>query len=465
MRSLQGRIVLIVLGVLILGLGSALGATFGAVQDWSNERDDAVLLTAGEEVAEELRAGGQLAQTGDQGNPAGVWESMAERGEVPSFFAVYEADGSLVQSIDYGQAPPGAATLAQDLEVEPDSDPLFARSGWLLHAVDLPQSRTLIVGMRTDLSRELLGRTRAVAITCSVVGVLGGGLLAGFAVRHQLRPLQTMARTAEHIGHGDLGKRVPAGTGSDEVDHLGAALNTMLGQLEKAFSDREASERRVRRFVSDASHELRTPVAMIRGHAELFRRGASTRPEDLEKVMSRIEETSQRMGTMIEEMLLLASLDERRPLQREWVNLSDVVAGAVADASALDPVRVIDSDIATVPQIDADPDRLHQVMANLLGNVLRHTPTQNRATVSLGQEGTHAVITIQDTGPGLTQAQAARAFERFYRADQPESSPSIGSGLGLPIVAAIIEAHGGRVALESTLGVGTTVAVHLPLAP
>ncbi|MFC6929222.1 sensor histidine kinase [Actinomadura yumaensis] len=239
----------------------------------------------------------------------------------------------------------------------------------------------------------------------------------------------------------------------------------MLAQIEAAFREREASENRLRRFIADASHELRTPVATMRGYAELFRRGAADRPGDLAKAMRRIESEAERMGLLVDEMLLLARLDQGRPLERRPVDLAVLAADAVADAGAVEPGRPLTLDAAEPVIVSGDAERLRQVLANLLANVRRHTPAGTPAAVRAALDGDRAVIEVADQGPGLTEEQRAKVFERFYRADAARSRDHGGAGLGLSIVAAVAQAHGGTATVRSAPGEGAVFTVTLPTAP
>ena len=288
--------------------------------------------------------------------------------------------------------------------------------------------------------------------------------LALWVVRIGLRPLREIEQTAAAIGAGDLSRRVERAEPSTEIGRLGLALNAMLGQIERAFKSREASEARLRRFVADASHELRTPLAAVRAYSELYRRGAATRPADLDRAMSGINRESERMSLLVDDLLLLARLDEGRPLEQEPVDLGEVAGEAVETARTVEPSRPID--LAAEPAVVlGDRDRLRQVLDNLLANVRAHTPVDGAVHVRVARNGTNAVLEVADSGPGMDEEELERVFERFHRGDPSRSRASGGVGLGLSIVAAVAEAHGGSASAESEPGHGSTFRVTLPLEP
>jgi two-component system OmpR family sensor kinase len=286
-------------------------------------------------------------------------------------------------------------------------------------------------------------------------------LATWLVVRRGLRPLERMGVAARSAAS-DLSQRVEPATGSTEVGRLGLAINAMLGQLEAAFAERAANEQRLRHFVSDASHELRTPLTSMRGYAELLRRNPVMSEEDVLLATRRIEEETRRMGILVDDLLLLARLDQGRPLERVPVDLVAIIMDACADARVADPARVVTARINAPVTVVGDDLRLRQVVTNIVRNALVHTPTGTPLEVTLGLQDMTAVIEVVDHGPGIRPDHAQRIFERFHRADPARSGDQGGSGLGLSIAAAVVAAHGGRIDVAATLGGGATFRVELP---
>ena len=306
-------------------------------------------------------------------------------------------------------------------------------------------------------------------ITIVIVSVTASVALLGYAaIRRSFRPLVEVEETAAAIAAGDLSRRIPERPATTEVGRLTRSLNGMLTQIESAFRARAASEARTRRFAADASHELRTPLASIRGFAELYRQGAVP-PDEVPRTMRRIEDEAKRMGSLVEDLLLLARLDAQRPARSEPVDLAVLAGDAVHDARGLDAARTVrlvglDPRGPEPAVVIGDEDRLRQVVANLVANAVRHTPDGTPIEVAVGREGTAAVLEVRDHGPGLTPEQAQRVFERFYRVDSSRRRDTGGgSGLGLSIVAAVVTSHGGSVQVLATPGGGATFRVLLPL--
>jgi two-component system OmpR family sensor kinase len=320
-------------------------------------------------------------------------------------------------------------------------------------------------GVDTTVQRML-----SFAKLIGLVVIASCAILGWYGVRRAFRPLTQIEDTAAAIAAGDLTRRIPEPTAEDEVTSLSRSLNAMLAQIEQSFLVREASEDRMRQFVADASHELRTPLAAVRGYAELFRQGAVSQPQDVAGAMRRIEDEAIRMGGLVEDLLLLTRLDTQRPLERGPVDLTVLAADAVQDARALDPnrhVRLLGLSGDVEPTtIDGDEGRLRQVVTNLVGNAVNHTPDGTDIEIAVGVDAAgRAKIEVRDHGAGVDPVKARRVFERFYRADPSRGRGNGGgNGLGLAIVAAIVAAHGGRVGVAATPGGGATFVVDLPTA-
>jgi two-component system OmpR family sensor kinase len=301
-------------------------------------------------------------------------------------------------------------------------------------------------------------------------------VVARWAVTASLRPLGEVERTAQAIAGGDLSQRVPDHPDTTEVGRLSSSLNTMLGRIESAVIDQQqarekaqASEARMRQFVADASHELRTPLTSIRGFAELYRQGAVPAGPPLDQTMSRIEDEARRMGLLVEDLLLLARLDQQRPIQQQPVDLVPLATEVVQDAAMLWPGHPVSLQLPSDGQpaiVLGDSARLRQVLSNLVRNALIHTPEGTAVRVGVVEHSDAVALIVSDDGPGMATDDAQRAFERFYRADASRSrATGSGSGLGLSIVAALVAAHGGTVDVRTAPQRGTTVTVRLPSAP
>ena len=322
-----------------------------------------------------------------------------------------------------------------------------------------------ITGLPIDGVNATIRRLLLVEIS-GALGILAAlGLVSWWVMRLGIRPLKEMTATATRIAGGDLSVRVPEGAAGTEPGDLAAALNRMLGRIETAIDERAASEDRLRRFVADASHELRTPVTTIRGYAELYRQGGLAQPESLDDAMRRTEQEAARMGRLVEDMLTLAKLDQHRPLEARPLDISALARDAALDARATAPSRTIslevpDGDVT----ITGDEDRLRQVVANLVGNARVHTDPLDPITIRVTSNDQSVVLEIEDEGPGMPTEVAERATERFYRADPARSRHRGGSGLGLSIVDATVAAHGGTVEIDSALDRGTCVRLTLPRA-
>jgi two-component system, OmpR family, sensor kinase len=390
----------------------------------------------------------------------------------PSNFYVrgVDADGHIWMAVNDRDAEPA---LPDDNDVGADPTTIGSIDGSSVQwrAVSVQNNNGELTTVAIDLS-DVESTVRSlvwsqVAIGTAVLVVLG---VAGYAVVHRsLRPLAEVEQTAAAIAAGQLDRRVPERDPRTEVGRLSLALNGMLAQIQRAvasseFSAEQArrSEERMRRFITDASHELRTPLTTIRGFAELYRQGAA---RDVEMLMSRIESESRRMGLLVEDLLLLARLDAQRPLERHRVDLLALASDAVHDAQSIAPQRKITMEVFDgpgTPEVIGDEARLRQVLGNLVANALQHTPETAGITVRVGTADGNAVLEVADEGPGLSQEDAHRVFERFYRADTSRTRASGGTGLGLSIVDSLVYAHGGTVVVTTAPGQGCRFQVNLP---
>ena len=298
----------------------------------------------------------------------------------------------------------------------------------------------------------------------SLIILLLVGFLSRFIIRISLRPLNEVEITASAIAAGDLSARLPDSNPNTEVGKLTRSLNTMLARIEESFGVRVASESKLRQFVADASHELRTPLTAIRGFAELHRQGAVEGVEKTKELIGRIEKESIRMGSLVEDLLLLARMDEARPVSMEPVDLTHVLEECIASARAAGPDHPITADIEPDIFVLGDNKRIHQAIANLLANARTHTPLGTKITVRAKSGKDDTRVSVSDEGPGLSPADQKKIFERFFRADPSrQRSSGEGSGLGLSIVDAIMKLHGGSVSVESEVGGGASFTLIFPI--
>jgi signal transduction histidine kinase len=367
-----------------------------------------------------------------------------------------QADGTLATYFTAGSIQSGGPAF----RVQVTEGILQSNSEKILIVVGEP------IGGTTSTLHSLFLIELAVTAAALVLALAGGWWL----VRLGLRPLEDVERTADSIAAGNLDQRVPGADDSTEVGRLARALNVMLERIEVAFAARLASEarlqesdRHLRQFVADASHELRTPIAAVSAYAELFERGAAQHADDMPRVMSGIRTETERMDRLVNDLLTLARLDEGLPLHIVPVELVGVGAEAVQTALTVGPGWPVQFTASHPIEVMGDPVRLRQVVDNLLANVRAHTPEGTTSTVRVEGDGAKAQIIVRDSGPGMPAEEAARAFERFYRADPARARTHGGSGLGLSIVAAIVTAHGGTVSAISSPGNGMTVTVRLPI--
>lgn len=404
------------------------------------------------------------------GPPPGGENARPERlGDI--YEGVLNTDGSLrtifAPNTTGVEVPPPAMTLSR--AVEGSGLPMTVASDggdfrYRLTALPI-EGDYFVTAIPLDGVDATMSRLRTVVWTTVALLTLALALVTWWMLRLGIAPIKRMTRTAEAIADGDLSERISDIDQGTESGQLGHALNTMLGQIEASMDERTRAEDKLRQFVADASHELRTPVATIRGYAELYQAGGLAAPVELDDAMRRTAQESQRMSRLITDMLNLAKLDREPTVTTLPVNLTELVRDAVADAAAAHPERsVIVNSGNGAAIVDGDEDLLRQVLANLVGNAIVHTDPATNVSVSVHRVQGDAVVHVRDNGDGMTAAVVAQITERFYRADPSRSRHQGGSGLGLAIAEAAVNAHGGTLAISSAPGSGTTATITIPLA-
>ena len=465
--SLRNRLTV---GVLILSAFGFAGAGFGAqalLQDYLIHQVDDQLLSVVGGVADRLDQAG-IARDEDDAQAS---RATTPLNRVPTSISVTVLDpfGNLVGGIggdlnsnqitDYvkGLLPGQVAAFgAKPFTVEaPGAD-------FRVATTVLPSSlgSVIVAQSLSDFDKT----THQISVVFLIIGgiVL---LFIAFASRQviklSMKPLKKIEETAEQIAAGDLSARLENFEPDTEVGRLSTSLNIMLSRIEESFAARAESENKLRRFVADASHELRTPLTSIRGFAELHRQGAVPEGEKTKELISRIEKESMRMGSLVEDLLMLARMDQSRELVMADVDLSHLVQEAVSSASAAGPDHPITSEIAHNVHTQGDADKIYQVVTNLLANARAHTPVGTAIDVATYSTKDGSYVTVADKGPGLTAEDQMHIFERFYRVDTSrQRSSSDGSGLGLSIVDEVMKAHGGTVSVASEPGNGATFTLH-----
>ncbi|MER5349671.1 HAMP domain-containing sensor histidine kinase [Kitasatospora sp. NPDC002551] len=493
--SLRARLLVLALALVATGLVVSDTVVLGTVRHQLVQRLDEQLERYGESLAHRAPSRLNWPDAKQQQQPSMGGKRTQYLAALPSQYLVQylSADGKVQFAVrqpvsDNDPAPQLAGFDPARVEAGTPFDLPDQRGGrdrWRVLVVPLQRQSTPVAGpfaapapasayVMVAVSREDVDGT-VERLRTAFLGIGGAVLvliaaLGFFAVRAGLRPLRRIEEGAQRIAAGELSHRMPALPPHTEVGRLSTALNGMLAQIESAFAARAESEARMRRFVADASHELRTPLAGIRGFAELYRMGALPTEADVRRTMGRIENEAVRMGALVEDLLVLARLDEERPLDLAPMDLRTLAADALHDLVALDPSRPValtgpDGSGPPGPApVLGDEARLRQVVTNLVGNAVKHTPSGTPVRIGVGTGDGLCLLEVADSGPGLTADQAALVFHRFYRVDASRSRHDRrgGAGLGLAIATALTHAHGGALTLHTTPGTGATFRLELP---
>lgn len=363
-----------------------------------------------------------------------------------------------------------ANTRGIPFEVDSKGNPvagLASGKGWRMVAIPTTSyPGSLVVALPTDSNNEILSQYRAIGTSFGFLLLIVSALSIWLTITSALRPLKEVERTASIVSAGDISQRLPERAGKTEVARINTALNSMLDSLELAFGQRGKALEQMRRFVSDASHELRTPLASVRGYAELYRMGALNKKKDLSDAMNRIEAEAVRMTELVENLLVLARLDEKMDLAKSPSDLVAITNEAAKGVTLNTGVKVTVTNLDGEPLksfvANVDPSSIRQVIVNLLTNASRFSPKGKAVVAAFGVDGNKTVVEVRDAGPGVPENLRDKIFERFYRADNSRNRETGGSGLGLAIVKAIVERHGGSIVAVETPGGGATFRVELP---
>jgi two-component system OmpR family sensor kinase len=493
--SLRSRLLLAIAAVALVALLVADVATYSSLKSFLYDRVDQTLLSEAQQLGGQGPVGG--GQGDAQPSPEGA-TGQAAAGPPPAFLRG-APNGFVERRLADGQAEIGPYPAYQDgksfyaqvpAEITgfqavsvpgggPDQEvayltvPSTVAGGpqFRVVAVRQPDGDVLLVGSLLTDTVQTLQRLLLIELAVTAAALVAALAVGLWLVRVGLRPLRDVEETADSIAAGHVDRRVPGENETTEVGRLARALNAMLTQIEQAFAQRDATEAELRRseamlrqFVADASHELRTPLAAVSAYAELFERGARERPEDLARVMAGIREEAGRMRRLVEDLLLLARLDEGHAVEYRPVELVTLAGDAARTAAAVGPDWPVVVEADRPVEVVGDELRLRQVVDNLLANVRAHTPAGTTTTVRLAADGGEAVVVVADDGPGFGPDHGAHVFERFYRADPSRSRVHGGAGLGLAIVAAIVAAHHGQVWATDAPEGGAMIVIRLPRA-
>jgi two-component system OmpR family sensor kinase len=479
--SLRTRLVLLLVALAVVGLAAADFASYRALHNYLYDRVDQQLESAVVPVSTFLahRAGEGEAAAGlagpgpGEGGPGGPTPGGSHLPDTA--YGQLRSDGEVVahtnsnffgEEVPVPQVPSNLEAAASPEMISPVT--VGERGGgseqFRIAAVEFEGGIESIVAVPLGDTNATLSHLALIELVVSAAILIALGLAAWWLVGVGLRPLRWMGEVAGQIAAGDLSRRVEPDNDRTEVGRLGRSLNAMLVQIEAAFAERAAGERRLRRFLADASHELRTPLASIRGYSELYRLGAARDPAEVERAMSRIESESARMGGLVDDLLTLARIDEVREPAREPLDLRELLEDARDDARAAAPERQITLNPTGPVATRADGDALRRVFGNLLRNAIVHTPEGAPIELTLETTEARAIVRVRDHGPGLPPGDPNAVFERFWRDSDSRGRDDGGAGLGLAIVAALVNAHGGSVEAASPADGGALFTVRLPLS-
>jgi two-component system OmpR family sensor kinase len=474
--SLRNRLILATLGLAAIAIAASDFAASNSLRTFLiNQADNQLNEVVQTSMLRLDRAGIESANQDDVGDENG-FRPLRPLGAVPTTTAVTLLDvsgnvigqigGEFANSIDlieFQKLTPEEVDSLKGLPFTISGDD--GETDIRAIARSLPSGEgTVVISVALDSVEKTVAGLRGIFILISFIVLISIAIVARSLIKLTLKPLNQIEKTAAAIAEGDLSARLPEVNSRTEVGRLTGSLNTMLSRIEESFAVRTESESKLRRFVADASHELRTPLTAIRGFAELHRQGAVVGEDKTKELISRIEKESIRMSSLVEDLLLLARLDQSRELTFDPVDINHLVKEAVASAQAAGPgYEITVSSVNDEVFVLGDSMRIHQAIANLLANARTHTPVGTKIAVNISQNDLETRISVSDNGPGLSEENQKRVFERFFRADPSRVRVSgEGSGLGLAIVDAVMKAHNGSVEVNSKIGDGANFTIIFP---
>ena len=471
--SLRNRLILATLALATVAITASDLAATNSLRSFLISQADSQLAEVVETTLLRLDRAGIESEIENEEDYKNNFRPLRPLGAVPTTTAVtlLDSEGNMIGQI--GGQFATSSNLAEFKNLTPQKVVSYQGKPFTIRGIDdqadiraiarlLPSGvGTVVISVALDSVEQTLQGLIGIFILISFMVLVAIGFVTRSLIKLSLKPLNRIEETAAAIAGGDLSARLPDVNTRTEVGRLTSSLNTMLSRIEDSFEARTESENKLRRFVADASHELRTPLTAIRGFAELHRQGAVVGEEKTRELVYRIEKESIRMSTLVEDLLLLARLDQSRELTLDPVDINYLVNEAIASARAAGPEHEITvTSNANEVFVLGDSMRIHQAIANLLANARTHTPAGSEIKVEIFQDESSTRISVSDNGPGLSLEDQSRIFERFFRADPARVRASgEGSGLGLAIVDAIMKAHGGSVTVDSTLGVGSTFKI------